>query len=383
MVAAQTTPQASLANTTAPAPAPPDNAPLPTPGMTGPLAMSAPIYFHAGPLGKLALNGILSGFGVWQENPAPQDAGLRAEISNAQIFLQKTTGFLQFYLQVGAYNLPSLGIPILSTATTVADYFGPVPVAYLKIVPRSDFSIWIGKLTSPLGAENNFTFQDMNIERGLLWNQENDVSRGVQLNYTKARFSTTLAWNDGFYSDRFNWLTGSATYTINSADSIELAAGGNLGRTGYSGVVTPLFQNNSAIYDLIYTHTSGKWILQPYFQYTRVPTDFKIGVAHTTTTQAEAFLTSYHLSQHVFLPVRVAYIFNSGNSTDGSVNLLYGPGSSAASLTITPTYQKKGFFTRAEFSFVPVWHSTPGDSFGAQGVDHTQVRGLIETGFMF
>lgn len=381
MVAAQTTPQTSATSSTASAPE--TSAPLASPGMTGPLTLQPPKYFQAGPLGKLALNGIHSGFVVGQDHPVAQDQAARADISNAQVFLQKVTGTVQFYLQVGAYNLPSLGFPLISTAATVGNYFGPIPVAYVKFVPKGDFSLEIGKLPAPLGAESTFTFQNMNIERGLIWNQENDVSRGMQLNYTKGRLSSSLEWNDGFYSNRFNWLTGSATYTINSADNIQLVAGGNLGRTSYSGVVTPLFQNNSEIYDLIYTHTTGKWILQPYFQYTRVPADLKIGVARTTSTQGEAFLTSYHLTPHVFLPIRIAYISSSGNSRDGSVNLLYGPGSAAASLTLTPTYQKKAFFTRAEFSFVPVMWSTPGDSFGSRGLNNSQVRGMVETGFMF
>ncbi len=356
---------------------------LPTPSMTGPLKLPPPILFDAGPLGQLALNGILSGMGVWQDHPSNHDHGARADISNAQIFLQKTTGIVQFYLQAGAYNFPALGLPFLSTTNTVSEYFGPLPVAFLKIAPKGDFSFQLGKLPSPLGAENNFTFENMNIERGLIWNQENDVSRGVQLNYAKGRFSSSLSWNDGFYSNRFNWLTGSASYAINSADSIELVAGGNLGKTGYSSAVTLLYQNNSSIYDLIYTHSAGKWTIEPYFQYTRVPTDRQIGVAHTTSTQAEAVLTSYHLSTHFFLPIRAAYISSSGNATDGSVNLLYGPGSSAASFTITPTYQNKGFFAREEFSFVPVMNSAPGDGFGAHGADNTQVRGIVETGFIF
>ena len=37
---------------------------------------------------------------------------------------------------------------------------------------------------------------------------------------------------------------------------------------------------------------------------------------------------------------------------DGAANLLYGPGSAAWSVTVTPTYQKNIFFTRAELSYV-------------------------------
>ena len=37
-------------------------------------------------------------------------------------------------------------------------------------------------------------------------------------------------------------------------------------------------QNNGSIYNVIYTYTKGSWIVQPYFQYTNVPTNAKIGI---------------------------------------------------------------------------------------------------------
>src|SRR5215471_13383241 len=49
-------------------PAAPAVAPLTTPAIGGPLQASAPITFEAGPLGKLNLNGIVSGVGFWQSN---------------------------------------------------------------------------------------------------------------------------------------------------------------------------------------------------------------------------------------------------------------------------------------------------------------------------
>ena len=45
-------------------------APLPMPAMTGPLQSPSPFQFNAGPLGKLDITGVVSGMGLWQDNPA-------------------------------------------------------------------------------------------------------------------------------------------------------------------------------------------------------------------------------------------------------------------------------------------------------------------------
>ena len=358
-------------------------APLPAPAMVGPLSAASPRTFDAGPFGKLDVTGILSGFGYWQSRPASIDQAARADVSNGQVFIQKTNGLVQYFLQAGAYNLPALGTPFLSTRNTVSDFFGALPQAYLKLAPKGNFSFLIGKLPTLIGAEDTFSFENLNIERGLLWNQENDVNRGMQANYAKGKLSGSLAWNDGFYSNRYNWLTGELTYAPNAANSLEVVAGGNLGRTAYSSVATPLYQNNSDIYDIIYTHTAKRWMVQPYFQYTDVPLDVKIGVRRATATQGEAVLGSYNVAPDLTMTGRVEYISSTGNTHNGAVNLLYGPGSQAWSLTLTPTYQKKAFFARGEFSFVQAVNSTAGEALGPQNSNSNQTRGMIETGFMF
>ena len=50
-------------NVDSPPAAPP--APLTTPAITGPLQAAPPIVFDAGPLGKLYLDGIVGGMGLW------------------------------------------------------------------------------------------------------------------------------------------------------------------------------------------------------------------------------------------------------------------------------------------------------------------------------
>src|SRR5664279_835758 len=137
-----TTPAATPA---APAAAPAD-APtaLPTPSITGPLAGSPPIILEAGPLGKLSLNGVVSGFGLFQGNAVTGNNGAEGALSNGQLWIQKTTGWWQFYVQAGAYNTLSLGTPFLSTQDTVSNLYGPVPVGFVKLVPGKNTSIMIG-----------------------------------------------------------------------------------------------------------------------------------------------------------------------------------------------------------------------------------------------
>ncbi len=358
-------------------------APLPLPAMVGPLSSAGPLEFDAGPLGELDVTGVLSGFGYWENHPIFGDHAARVDISNGQLFVRKPRGIVQFYLQAGVYNLPAVGTPILSTRNTLHDFFGPLPQAYLKLAPKGSFSLLIGKLPTLIGAEDTFTFENLNIERGLLWNQEPAVSRGLQINYSKGKLNSSLAWNDGFYSNRYNWLTGELTYSFRTTDSIELAAGGNLGRTGHSSAATPLFQNNSTIYDLIYTHAAKQWFIETYLQYTNVPRDTRLSVDRTTATLGKAVLGYYRFTSHLSMAGRVEYLGSTGNLRDGSANLIYGPGSQAASVTLTPAYQNKSFFARGEFSFVHAFNNSPGDAFGPNGRRDAQLRGVIETGFVF
>lgn len=356
--------------------------PLSAPATTGPLQMALPTTFNAGPLGKLDVTGTVSGMGLWQGNHIPGDEPSQAALTNGQVFIQKTTGWWQFYLQAGAYNLPALATPFLSTSDTMSDFYGPLPVGYLKLDPTKNSSVLIGKLPSLVGGEYTFDFENMNIERGLLWNQGSSVSRGVQINDRIGRLSGSISWNDGFYSNRYTWVTGSISYAVNASNTFTFVGGGNLGQTAFRTLATPV-QNNSQIYDVIYSYTHGPWNVEPYFQYTSVPTDPRAGILHGAATQGEALLLTYRFTHHISLAGRAEYISSTGNNSVDAVNLLFGPGSSAWSVTLTPTFTDHDFFMRGEFSLVQAQNLTPGDGFGSLGLKRAQARGLVEVGFMF
>ena len=380
-------------------PAPATPTAMTTPALTGPLVANPnPTSFDLGPLGPVYWTGAVSGLGVWQNNIFPGDQRALATLTNGQFSFQKNDGIFQYYIQVGAYTIPDLGLPFFNVLTTTGDFFGPVPLAWAKVAPTDNFNIQGGQIPSLIGVENTFSFQNMNIERGLLWNQEPAISRGGQLNYTQAPLAYALSWNDGFYSDRFTWLSGSATYTLDSANTFVLAAGGNYAHSAkvttttpfFQTTATPLLQNNETAFTLSYTYNSAPWIITPYFQFTHVPASSSppISTFSSGSTIAGAILANYSFGDEsplpgVSLPFRFEYIGSTGSPANGAPNLLYGPGSNAWSITFTPTYQYKIFFARAEISHVGTSSTTPGLVFGPNGTNTTQTRGMLEVGILF
>jgi Putative beta-barrel porin-2, OmpL-like. bbp2 len=374
----------------APSPPAPPEAPAPTPPslitlMAGPLTLNPdPLKFGIGSFGPIYGTGVLTGLGLTQTNAAVSDRPTQLDISNGVVIVQKTDGLLQFYAQAGIYTLPVvLGAPYIRADTATSDLFGPLPEAFLKLAPTDAFSLQGGKLWTLYGAEYIFTFENMNIEHGLLTLQEPAISRGVQANYTAGPLALSASFNDGFYSNRFNWLVGSATWTIDSRNTLTAIGGGALGHSTTATTATPLAQNNSDILNLIYTYSNTPWTITPYFQFTYVPKITSLGFYAPASTYGGSVLVNYALTPGLSLAGRAEIIASTGSIGNGTPNLLYGSGSYAFSLTLTPSWQLDRFFVRGEGSVVDAENITPGLAFGKSGNRTTQARFLIETGLLF
>ncbi len=373
-------PAAQAAEASVPATAP---APLSTFVLTGPLQWLPPATFDAGPLGKLYVNGIITGFSQFQTNHVPGDDSAQATLSNGLVFIQRADGKVQYFIEAGVYTMQALSAPFVDAQTTMTNFYGPVPVAYLKVQAAKNTQFLIGSLPTLMGAESTFTYQNFNVERGIIWNQENAVNRGIQVNQTLGKYlSAAFSWNDGYYSNRYSWLSGSVTLT-KGPHSLVYDGMGNLGQTAYETAATPV-QNNGYMHAVIYTYTKGPWIVSPYFQYGKLPTNPNVGVAKGTSATGGALNVSYAFKRGFSLPARVEYLTSSGNATDGSVNMLgFGAGSAGTTFTATPTYQKGGMYVRSDLAWVHATNYTPGSVFGSAGTDADQFRGALEFGFIF
>jgi hypothetical protein len=389
LVAGAQTPAPAPASTPAaqaPAPAAPADAaptPLSTFVLTGPLTWLPPATFDAGPFGKLSVNGILTGFAQFQNNSVPGDDSSQATLSNGEIFVQKADGKFQWFVQAGVYSLPTLSVPFVNAQNTESNLYGPVPVAYAKLQAGKTTQFLLGSLPTLMGAESTFTYQNFNIERGIVWNQENAINRGLQVNQTIGKYlSASFSWNDGYYSNRYSFLSGSATLT-KGPHSLVYDGMGNLSKTVFETAATPI-QNNGYMHAVIYTYTKGPWIISPYFQYGKLPTNAKVGVGNATSATGGAVNVSYAFKSGFSLPVRFEGLTSSGTPTDKSVNMLgFGAGSSSITFTATPTYQKGGMFVRSDLAIVHATNYTPGDVFGKTGADASQFRCALEFGFIF
>jgi hypothetical protein len=387
-------PPAGAAPGAPPAPAAPTS-PLIAPSITGPLTIQLPPPKYTIPyIGDIYVDGIGSGFAQWSNNLFPGQHFWQGDLNNGQVFVQKTDGLFQFYAQAGAYGISSLGstyIPAsqatIGNNTPFGNLWGWFPQGFVKIAPTDSFSVQGGKLPTLIGAEYTFSFENINIERGLLWNQEPAVSKGVQANYTIGPVATSVSFTDGFDSGVWNWVTGAVTYTLNSANSFEFVGGGNVSGTNINTLRTPILQNNSQIYNLIYTYNNDPWIIQPYFQATHVPTNSHAGITADASSYGFALLANYDVGSLTNLGINLAGVNLGGRfeyiNTTGGNNILYGPGSAAYSFTVTPSYQYKYFFARAEFSFVKANSITLGDAFGSAGTKDTQTRVVFEGGILF
>ncbi|WVH10042.1 MAG: hypothetical protein EoVTN8_1580 [Fluviibacter phosphoraccumulans EoVTN8] len=89
--------------------------------------------------------------------------------------------------------MPALGVPYTRAQPTTESYYNYLPQAYVSVTLNENWALSIGKLAALGGGEAAFTFQNANIQRGLLWSQTNVITQGMQLNFSEDIFSASLA----------------------------------------------------------------------------------------------------------------------------------------------------------------------------------------------
>jgi hypothetical protein len=353
----------------------------------GPPFSGTPFSFNVAQIENIQFQAVATGIGMAQTNPASGDFNSLVDISNAQLILQKSSGLVQFYIQSGYYSTPSLGTTYQRASLQTKDSFGLVPLANISFAPTNQWLITAGKINSFGGNENTFTYQNNNIDRGLLWNQTSNVSRGFQASYKQGALSSSVTLNDGFYSNQLSWMGASAKYQLDKKNSTSFIWAGSIKPNISDTFITPIAQNNSQIFNLIHTYASNRWIISPYLQYTYVPANSSLGILGSSQTTGAAILTNYRFSNKtsdVFsLPLRFEYIGSGGKGNPNAPNLLYGQGSAAWSATITPTFQYERVFIRAELSYVQALNTSQGQAFGPSGNANNQTRVMLETGLLY
>lgn len=299
-------------------------------------------------------------------------SGIDPQISNALITVNAGIGNVHANATVGQYSFPTIGFPILPANAPGANtqLYTALPVAAVSYAFDSHFSLGAGKYAALLGQESPFTYQNLNIQRGIGWEMEPTISRGVQAAYTNGPYSLTVQENDAYYGGFQRAVEGLAGWSPSSNTNLQFAfiiPGANTGPNPTTSI------GNKAEYDLMFTRQIGKLQLLPYFLWVNSPSSSILGYTSSENAYAGVLLANWAFSSAFSTPVRYEYAANQSSTSDTSPNadlIGFGPGSRVQTFTITPTYRfSNGPIIRFEYS--TLWGSSSQQRIGFEvGVMH-------------
>jgi len=339
-------------------------------------------------------SGVLSTFGAQTtgvnasgalDSQSGADNGSRVDWSNILISVQRTAGTFRFGATLGSYAFPVAGQAINPTFQRNANtsLYGYVPSAYVQVVPDEHFTFSLGRLPTLLGQENAFTFQNYNIQRGLAWNAEPVVSRGVRGQFTNGKLNAALEFNDGYYSGSHRAVEGSLAWSATPSSALSFAF---ILPDADTPANPTAFIANKSEYDLMFTGQYGKLSLTPYLLWVRSPKSAAAAFVNDESAFFASALADFSFTDAFSIGARFESAQNGSSPLDSSSNadfIGYGPGSNATTYTLTPQYKTKHFFARAEWSRVQADHVTRGFGFGSQGTGTSQTRVAAELGTQF
>ncbi len=324
-------------------------------------------------------------FSLYSAHTSP-DATSLTDLSNGLLTLTKTGGQLRFAVTAGVYAFPTVGQPLVSTTQAGANtaLYGYVPAYDLAYVPNAHVTVSVGQLASLLGQESGFTYQNINVQRGLLWAAETTFSRGVRVAYANGKITADLGYDDGFYSgNRGRAIDGLAGWSPSANTSWQFAF--TLPGADTPGNATASVANKRE-YDLMLAQQVGKLQLLPYVLFVQSPASSTLGYTSSAHSTGVAVLANYAFSGAYSVGARFESYGNASVANDLSANadlVGYGPGSSATTWTITPAWHPGPFFARVDISNVTLHDFTPGLGFGKAGASNNQNRVVGELGVQF
>jgi hypothetical protein len=368
--------------------------------MSGP----SPIQIDGGPLGPLQLSGGVDGYGYYLTgtsetsdefgdeftNELVGNKSNGMEVGSALIELQKTSGILQFTVEIGSNGgTASLGThpgkTSITTFTTGALYAGYITIA----PPDLPVTVSIGQIGSLEGWESGVDWNNANQLTTDIFYVQNSQSRGVSATYTGGPLSVTATFGDGFDTGVFNFLQVLASYTINSTNSASIYGAANLGRTGvntyaYGGGTTggaPYYVNSDMI-GAFYSYTMGNLNVVPEVQYVTAKEDSKVGLYAQSSNFGAAIFGDYSFGTS---PYSVGSWVEYETST-GPDDWFIGPKSEAVGIAVTPTWQYKDIFARASVGGLYLLNNKAyGESYGYgdNSEGKAMFTGELEAGLLF
>lgn len=295
-------------------------------------------------------------------------SGSLGDIGSGLVTANATFGDWKISATAGDYGFPALGFALTPDTQpgTNEQLYTALPLASLTYTVNSHLSLAAGKFAALLGQESPFTFQNINIERGVGWSMEPAISRGVQLAYTNGPLTMTLQDNDGYYSGRNRAFEGLLSWAPTAQSTWQFAAIVSPRDTPPNPTTTIA---NKSEYDFMYTYKTGKLQFLPYFLYVYSPTSAVLGYTNSEYAAAAVAMGTWTFSPQLSVAARYENAWNGSSTADVSPNadlIGFGAGSKVQTFTVTPAlhFGNSGVL-RLEYSWItPLAQSRIGAEFG-------------------
>ena len=362
------------------------------------------IDIDGGPFGQLELSGGMSGYFYGQTgtsrnnqsgNSAVGNKATGVNLSQALIELQKTSGILQFTIEVGPENgTPTLGLKPTQASVTVYRA-SPLYLGYVTLAPtNSPVTISAGQFNSLEGYEGGLSWNNPNLFRSALYSVENLQSVGVSGTYTHGPLTATVLFGDGYDTRVFNYLQALVTYNFNSNNSLNLYYGGELGKTGlnaltYNQTTVGNFGSNfvnSQLFGAYYSYTNGNLNLVPEVQYVYAHRDLAVGIPNYTSNFGAALFSDYTFGKSPYSLGSMVEYFTSNGSGDWFI----APHAEGIGFQLSPTWQYKNLFARVSAGYLHLLNRgtyVPGvvgnPAYGNNGTGTNVVQSALEVGVLF
>ncbi|MBU6419787.1 MAG: hypothetical protein KGQ79_08695 [Proteobacteria bacterium] len=360
--------------------------------MNGPTA----IEIDGGPLGSLSLSGGVDGYGYYVSNLPNGTLNHGVNVANALVELQKTSGELQFTIEVGSNGgAIAVGASGRPGQTSINNFStGPLYAGYVTIAPKDmPFTISAGRMASLEGWESAVDWNNESQLTTDIWYVENSQNDGVEGSYTAGPVTATVLFGDGWDTHVFNFLQALVSYTIDDNNNVNVYYAGNLGRTGLSartygwgsgttvGQYGPYFMNSQMIGGW-YSYTMGNLNVIPEVQYVYAKTDHQLGIDKPTSNLGAAVFGDYTFDKTPYsLGGWVEF-----EKSQGPGSWFVGQGSEAVGFAVSPTWQYKDLFARVNGGGLYLLNNKyDGVSYGYgnSGTDKFQFIGTLEAGLLF
>lgn len=354
--------------------------------MTGPQA----IEIDGGPFGTLNLSGGVDGYGDYISGLPGHQPASGINVGSALIEIQKSSGVFQYTIEVGS-NGGGIAVGTYSSRAgqTSIDKFktGPLYAGYITIAPTdSPVTVSAGMIGSLEGYESGIDWNNPSQMTTDIWWVQNSQAKGVEATYTHGPLTATVEFGDGWDTNVFNFLQAAVNYSFDSNNSLYLYYAGNLGRTAspntkaYGSDTYGNAAVNSQMFGGFYSWTGGNLNLIPEVQYVYAKRDAQAGIYKFTSNLGAAVFYDYTFDK---TPYSIGGWVQYEKSIGSDYAWFRTPNDQAIGFAVSPTWQYKDLFARANAGVNYMLTKTSGGGYNNSGSGNFQFAGTLEAGLLF